>query len=262
MALVPNKFWQSRVNDVNHTPTERHRRLYEHFRHCLTVGRMARKDKRLIVVHNGDSIDGWHHQTIDLITHDLDEQAEIHIDLMDEAMRALRFDRKKGDKLYYIHGTETHTLNKENFIAKDLNAEQTPEGRFVFEHLELNVNGRKIWFAHHGPRRGEGASEGDGLRNWLKRNYWKRTNEKEYIPDVIVTGHTHLAAYNTYVIRDTIVHGLICPAWQEKTRFAYKVAPTDKNEIGAIFLTVTKDGHILPPEMPIMRTSSEHVVRL
>lgn len=261
-ALFPNKFWQSSINERNHTPTARQKILYKHFRDCLTIGRNERKNKRLIVVHNGDALDGVHHGTTELVTYIKDEQIDIHIDLMDEAMKGLNFDKRKGDKLYYIQGTEVHVNDKEHRIGKDLGSEKTNDGRRVFQHLELSVNGRKIWFAHHGPKRGEGASEGDPLRNWLKKQYWKRVQEKDPIPDMIITGHTHLPCYQTYIMRDVILHGLICPSWQEKTKFGYAVAATDKNEIGAIFITITKDGHILPPLMPILRTSSEQTINL
>ena len=198
-ALFPNHFWQSSINDRNHTPTPRQKIIYEHFRKCLAVGRYERRGRRLILVHNGDAIDGVHHGTRELITYIKDEQAEIHIDLMEEAMKGLNWNKKAGDKLYYLNGTEVHTSDKENEIAKDLRAEKSPDGKRVFEHLELEINGRRIWFAHHGPARGDAQNEGDSLRNWLKKQYWKREKEHEYHPDVIVTGHTHLPAYNTYI---------------------------------------------------------------
>jgi predicted phosphodiesterase len=258
-ALFPNKFWQFKHS--NHTPDEKQKAIYQHFTNCIAYARDNRKNRRLIVVHDGDAVEGIHHNSIQNITFNKDEQAEIHLDLMDTFLRGVKFDQKKGDKLYYVSGTESHTGETEDVIAKDLGAE---DGK-VFDFLSLNVNGRNLWFLHHGKKRGMGANEGNALRNWLRDIYWECKKSESIPPDMIVSGHTHTPSWNTYIARGRdgfhMIHGVICPSWQAKTRFAWKVAPVDRNEIGAVYIDITAGGDIRAPKFLLQETKGYEVVK-
>jgi predicted phosphodiesterase len=255
-ALFLNHFWQDEWQ--NHTPTDRQRKIYEVFEQCMSYARDARKNKRMIVVQNGDAIEGFHHNSMQICVINKDSQAAIHTELMDTFLQKVRFEKKNGDKLFYIRGTETHTEEKENEIAKDLSAEKTPDGAYVFDHLELTVNGRKIWYVHHGKKRGTGANEGNALRNWLRDIFFDCGKVGTEPPDIVISGHTHTPTYTNYVARRGdgfhVMHGLICPSWQEKTRFAYKVAAVDRNEIGAVFIEITAAGDIRVPKFVLKET--------
>src|SRR5688572_1329394 len=110
-ALFPNRFWQ--FEHTNHTPTKQQQAMFEHFDKCAEHAKQQRKDKRLIVVHDGDAIEGVHHNSLQVLTYNTDEQMELHEDLMDHFLTRAEFDRKRGDKLYYVRGTESHTGDKE-----------------------------------------------------------------------------------------------------------------------------------------------------
>lgn len=226
----------------------------------MEYARANRKGKRLIVIHDGDAVEGVHHGSTQVITQNKKEQAELHIELMDTFLRATKFSKKNGDLLYYVSGTETHTGDIEHSIAKDLSAEKNPEGGNVFDQLELKLNGRLIWLAHHGKGRGAGSNEGNSLRNFLRDVYWDCLKVKEQAPDMIITGHTHTPTWTTYVGRNQnqfhLLHGIICPSFQSKTRFAYKVAPVERNEIGAVFVEIKADGEIRTPQLLLMETKA------
>lgn len=263
-ALFLPHLWQGK--HVNHTPTKRQKALYEHFIKCANFGKGVRKQKRLVIVHDGDAVEGWHHGSQEIITANKNEQAEIHTELMDTFLRWVKFSRKDGDRLYYVSGTETHTDDQEDEIAKDLPAEKNEDGERVWDFLELHINGRKIWFVHHGKGRGSGANEGNSLRNFLRDIYWECLKRKETPPDIVISGHTHTPTYNTYVIRHDggfhTIHGIICPSWQEKTRYAMKVAPVDKNEIGAVFIEIKADGEIRVPQFVLKETGKALAVNI
>lgn len=249
-ALFLNREWQD--EHQNHRPNERQKQIYKVFERCTDYTKEKRKGKRLIAVHNGDAVEGIHHNSLQICVLNKNSQAEIHTELMDTFLRKSKFDRKQGDKLFYVRGTETHVEDIETEIAKDLSAEKTPDGNYVFDHLELEVNGRLIWFIHHGKKRGAGANEGNALRNWLRDIYWDCKKSGARPPDMVVSGHTHTPTYTNYVIRDGVgfhvIHGVVCPSWQAKTRFGYKVAPVDVNEIGAVFVEITASGDIRMPK--------------
>jgi len=263
-SLFLNRFWQD--EHTNHTPTEKQREIYKVFEKCAEYAKDSRKNKRLIVIHNGDAVEGIHHNTLQVCVHNKASQAEIHTELMDTFLRRAKFDKKSGDRLFYVRGTETHVEDIETEIAKDLSAERTPDGNWVFDHLELDVNGRLIWLVHHGKQRGRGANEGNAMRNWLRDIYFECEKINKRPPDIVITGHTHTPAYGVYVVSRGsgyhMMHGLICPSWQAKTRYAYKIAPVDRNEIGAVFLQIKVDGEIRMPHFEKMETKSNDVVKV
>ncbi len=264
-ALFPNRFWQD--EHQNHQPNDKQKEIYKVFERCMQYTSEKRKGKRLIVIHNGDSVEGVHHNSLQICVHNKASQAEIHEELMDLFLRNAKFDKRQGDRLFYVRGTETHVEDIETEIAKDLSAEKTPDGNRVFDHLELEVNGRLLWLVHHGKKRGAGANEGNALRNWLRDIYFDCTKLGKRPPDLVASGHTHTPTWNVFIARNKaasyhMIHGVVCPSWQAKTRFGYKVAPVDVNEIGAIFLEIKADGEIRSPHFEIMDTKSNDVVRV
>lgn len=258
-ALFPNRFVQ--FKHINHTPTPEQARMWEHFNASAEQVKQARQNKRLLVIHDGDSIEGQHHGSPQVITQDKAEQVEIHAELMDHFLQVAGF--QDGDKLYYVSGTETHTGDHEEQCAADLDAEENPEGGHVFDKLELSVNGCELWLTHHGPARGKGPNAGNGLRNWLRNTWYDCLADGLQIPDMIITGHTHAPCFQAY-IQDwgesyRILYGLICPSWQNKTRFGYRVAPVQLNKIGLVYFDITAAGHILPPEFLLMRNHEQKI---
>lgn len=263
-ALFPNRFWQD--EHQNHTPNDCQKEIYKVFEQCGEYAREHRKGKRLIVIHNGDSIDGVHHNSLQICVHNKASQAEIHEELMDIFLRKSKFDKKQGDRLFYVRGTETHVEDIETEIAKDLSAEKTPTGNYVFDHLELDINGRLLWMVHHGKGKGRGPNEGNALRNFLRDIYFDAIKSNKRPPDLVASGHTHTPTWNVYIASKLsgfhMVHGIICPSFQAKTRYAYKVAPVERNEIGAVFVEIKADGEIRMPHFVKMETKSNEVVKV
>ena len=253
-ALFPNRFWQ--FANQNHTPTKHQKKMFAHYELCAAYGLERRRGRRLIVIHDGDAIEGYHHNTQQTLTQNKQEQAEVHCELMDYFLERVKFGR--GDELYYVNGTETHTGQYEEKIAEDMGAKRNPAGGHVFEHLELTINGKLFWFAHHGAGAGAGANEGNGLRNFLRNVYYDCLKIGATPPDCIVTGHVHKPTWNTYIAHEPddfrVMHGIICPSWQMKTRYGYKAAPVQTTEIGAVFISVPVAGDIPKPKLLRMAT--------
>jgi hypothetical protein len=258
-ALFPNRYMQFKHSD--HKPSKLQRAMWKHFEKCAQYAREHRQGKRLIVIHNGDAIEGVHHGSLQAVTFIKDEQAEIHIELMDYFLTAADFNRET-DQLFYVSGTEVHVGEKEDRIAKDLGA----NGKRAYDQLELEVNGKMLWIAHHGKKKGAGANEGNALRNFLRDQYLDCKKIDRRPPNILISGHVHTAAWNMYVAREKagyhVVHGIICPSWQAKTRFVYKAAPMEVNEIGAVFLEIAADGQIGTPHFELMETKTEGAIKI
>ncbi len=189
-----------------------------------------------------------------MATRDVDEQAQLHLELIADFQK--RVDWQRGDLLYYVRGTETHTAEKEHEIAREAGA----QGECIYDHLQIDVNGALFWFVHHGPGAGKGANEGNILRNWLRDIYWDSVKDKLTSPDLVLSGHVHTPSYNSYVVNDRgkyrTIHAVILPSLQAKTRYAYKVAPVARNKIGGVIIEVSAQGDIRPPVFFLQETHS------
>jgi predicted phosphodiesterase len=261
VSLFPNRFWQ--FQHTNHTSTPLQVELWKHFELCVEAIKQARRKRRLIVIHDGDAIEGANLGSHQVITQNPLEQVEIHTELMDYFLRHVGFCKKSGDLLYYVSGTEVHTDDNEERCAADLDAECTRAGLHIFDKLELTINGVEIWAAHHGPSRGSGPNAGNTLRNWLRNIHYECLSDGLQMPDMIVTGHTHTPCYQCY-IQDWgdgyhILHGIICPSWQSKTRYAFRKAPVQLNRIGLVSFEITASGNIIPPKFMVMKNHEEKV---
>lgn len=256
-ALFPDRFWSGK-NGLNHTPTSRQQMIFKQFEAFAEYVRETRKNKRVVLVHDGDAIEGVHHNNVDVCTRDVNEQADLHVELMNLFMKTIGW--TKGDLLYYVSGTDTHVGDMEDGIASELGAVQTDDDLFAHDHIQITVNGQPIWFVHHGPKAGKGANEGNALRNWLRDIYWDAVKEHEIAPAMIFTGHVHQPTYNAYIANDggeyKMLHGVICPSWQAKTRYAYKAAPVARNKIGGVAVEVRADGEIKIPVFKVAETES------
>jgi hypothetical protein len=251
-SLFPSRFWWF-DKERNHKPTSLQKQMHRHWIRCAGEARLARKDKQMIVLHMGDAIEGYHHQTTQVLTVNRQEQADVHTFLMHEFLDVSGFVPGR-DKLIYMRGTEAHVDDHEHRIAEEMGATI----QYAPDFVELSVNGRTLWITHHGKSGGEGDTEGDTFRNWLKRTFWKCVQRKKPIPDMVMIGHRHKTMYSSYVqrVEDSYhtLHGLIVPSWQGKTRYAWGKVPLELNEIGAAFVDVLADGTIRPPRFLLMET--------
>jgi hypothetical protein len=254
---LPTGGWQ--FKHTRYTPSARQCDLADHWDFCADEVKRQRKGKRLIIVDNGDCIDGKHHQTLQLATHNPAEQQEIHIWLMQRFMKRTGFDKTKGDLLYIVSGTESHTQEDEDYIAIELGAESNPKGGDLFDFLPLEINGKLFWFLHQGAGVGRGVNMGDSLRLWMKNKYWTLLEEKLPLPDMVISGHYHVPVYNEYIRPRHTMRGMVCPSFQLPTRFVYKVAAGELSKCGLATINISAAGAITANPFMIMRMKDDTV---
>jgi hypothetical protein len=214
----------------------------------------ARKGKRLIVINLGDAIDGIHHNSIQETLFNRKDQAAAHVQLMEWFLRRVGF--SKGDELHYVQGTEIHVAEVEDDIAGELGAIPNElTGYKTSSVLELNINGTFHYFTHHGVRRGDGANEGNTLKNKLRNMYYDRLKENMPKVHVVWSGHTHGHTWATFEVREKNdfhqMHGIICPSWQAKTRYVFEKMPQAINSIGAVWMKIDASGEIGRPHFVV-----------
>ena len=250
-ALFLPRAWHGRK--TSHIPRSGQEKIRVRFELFAAEVAQARKGKRVILVHNGDAIDGDHHNSGDVCTTNVQEQADIHVELMNEFQKRIKW--AAGDQLYYTRGTQTHVNEVENAIGKEMNALMDGDS-YVFDLLRLNINGMSAWYVHHGPRSGDGAGEGNPLRNWLKTIYINALKDGTEIPDIVYTGHVHSPTYAPLSVRlkdftFKNIHGIILPSWQLKTAYAWQKAPISRNMVGGVMQEVKSDGTIAVPKFSV-----------
>jgi hypothetical protein len=94
------------------------------------------------------------------------------------------------------------------------------------------------------------------MRAWLRNIYYDCMKDGERYPDIVYTGHVHQPYWGVFETRSNmtfgLMHGIITPSWQQKTRYAHMAAPVAKNRIGGVSMLITKDGLIAPPRFSVM----------
>lgn len=257
-ALFPAKGYRADAQDGNHIlPNPKQKEIHSIFIRFAGEVAKARKGRRLIVVHNGDAIDGNHHGSLQESLFGVKDQAGAHVELMSEFMRRVGFGKR--DALYYVRGTEAHVGDNEQAIAKELGAVRAEHGRHIYEILQLNINGMVHAFAHHGKARGTGQNEGNALRNFLRDI--RSDREKEGLPpiDALWSGHTHGHTWNTHIARTkngfNQLHGIICPSFQAKTIYALGKVPMAVNSVGGVYARITVDGLMEIPRFVVQTTA-------
>lgn len=253
-ALFPIKGYRATGLEGNLVlPNDRQRQIHTLFVRYAGEVSKARRGKRLIVVNLGDSVDGFHHGSLQESLFREQDQRDAHVLLMQDFMRRVGYG--KGDELYYVKGTETHVKDIEEGIAQELGAVKTGDGLHINTILQLNVNGTNHLFYHHGKGRGEGDNEGNSLRNCLRNMRTNRRKDGLERIDFSWSGHTHAHTYNTHIDRERgnfhVLHGVICPSWQSKTRYALEKVPLAVNSVGGVFVDVSVDGRIGMPNFVV-----------
>jgi len=241
------------INRPNFQLDSKQLAIWHHFEKCLDWARELRKDSQLVIVQDGDAVEGNHHNTPQLVTIDEAEMMHTHRELMEYTQE--RLDYGRGDSMYYVFGTDSHTRNFENMVAMDLNAYQYPDGKYCSSFLELHLNGVKIWIYHQGGVAGDYPTRGEALTRQLKKIWYKCEIEGIVPPDIVLTAHTHDAVYSTYTQNWKTMHGIILPSWQEKTRYALDKLPLSINKIGLQAIQISENGEILPIKEPMLMTS-------
>lgn len=166
---------------------------------------------RIIIICLGDVIDGNHHST-NQIMHEVQDQAKLALDILQPV-------RDMADKFYGVLGTEAHSGNNndsEHHIYQALDCD-------MYDHqITLNVDGIVIDAAHHSPA----AS--------LPAMYKIIADYEGNRPRYIIRGHRHIVTDTGEADRATRM--IVCPSWQLRTSYAWKVDQRRRADIGGLII--------------------------
>jgi len=165
--------------------------------------------ERAILIVNGDATEGVHHRNEkDLIASEIDK----HVDMAVECLKPLS---AMVEKTYVIKGTECHTLNLENLLAKELGA----VGKAAKDKWLIDVNGCLVDAAHHMGVTSRTYLEASAMSIHMGNAILNSIRMDHRPAKVYLRGHRHCGGWYTDG------SGLFCVTggWQFLTRHGYKV---------------------------------------
>lgn len=134
-----------------------------------------------IAVGNADLVDGVHFETIEHITTDIEQQADITI----EALSRVRF--RGRPEWRFTYGTPVHTVDGEN-------VEHRIAGHFcaeIADTVKLRLNGLNIQWRHHQGRSDIPTGQGGQLAKEIVRDILRSSLYHFPAADVVVRSHAH-----------------------------------------------------------------------
>jgi hypothetical protein len=178
------------------------------------------KGEPFVVVVNGDSLDGVHHNATTQISHDLEDQANIGFALLEPIVKLCR------GQFYMVRGTDAHVGQSgvdEEKLAKRLGAIKNERGQRARFELWLKIDRRLIHFAHHIGTTGSMAYETTAVMKELAEMLADSARWGNQPPDVIVRAHRHRHIEVRVPTRNNYGIAFITAGWQLRTPFAFRI---------------------------------------
>lgn len=176
------------------------------------------------LVHNGDVIDGVHHNSTTQISHNIHDQLLIAQTALRPIVAACC---KSGGTYYHIRGTEAHvgsSANYEEMLATALGAAPNREHQYARYDLWKRVGRALVHLLHHVGTTGSAAHEASAVNAELTAEFVEAARWREEPPDFIVRSHRHRFIAVDLDTAKGIGAAVVTPGWQGKTPFSWKVA--------------------------------------
>lgn len=180
----------------------------------------ATRKEPFSVVHNGDGIDGVHHNSTTQISQNIEDQVELAYKILKPVVEACE------GRYYHIRGTEAHVGKSgifEEQLAKRLGAIPNAEGQFARYDLWKRVGNALVHCLHHIGTTSSAAHESSAVNAELTASYVEAARWGNEPPDFIVRSHRHRSIAVDLNSVKGYAAGIVTPAWQGKTPFVWKV---------------------------------------
>jgi hypothetical protein len=198
----------------------------------------ATRGEDFILVHNGDIIDGIHHKATTQISHNINDQKNLALEML-EPIVALS--SCKG--YYQIRGTEAHAGQTQEFeenIAKQLGAIPNENGQYSRYDLWLKFGRGKLLthFSHHIGTTSSASYESTAVYKELIEAYVEAGRWRLEPPDCVIRSHRHRFSKIEISSSNDNAISVVTPAWQLKTPFVWKLGMgrSSTPQIGGILI--------------------------
>lgn len=179
------------------------------------------KGEPYYIVHNGDAIDGVHHNSVTQITHNITDQIAIAYAVLNP-----RIQHKKCLGYYHIRGTEAHvgkSAQSEEGLARALGAIPDDKGNHARWDMWLRLQKYLIHFTHHVGTTQSANYESTAVWKEMVEAYTESGRWLQEPPDMVVRSHRHRQFEIKTATKKGYGMSIVTPAWQLKTPFVYKL---------------------------------------
>lgn len=220
LALMPPEIMLDNGNIVKQSYLQKKMwAMWNHFWDDWVV--KVTKGEPYYIVHNGDAIDGVHHNSVTQITHNITDQIAIAREVL-----LPRIQHKNCAGYYHIRGTEAHvgkSAQSEEGLARSLGAIADDKGNAARWELWLNLQGHLIHFTHHVGTTQSASYESTAVWKEMVEAYTESGRWLQEPPDMVVRSHRHRQFEIKTATKKGYGMSIVTPAWQLKTPFVYKL---------------------------------------
>ncbi len=197
------------------------------------------------VVHNGDAIDGVHHNSTTQISHNLEDQQRIAEGVLRPVVETCK---RMGGTYYHIRGTEAHVGQSgeyEERLARSLGAKPNAEGQYARWDLWKRVGTATkrvpaplVHLLHHVGTTSSAAHESSAVNAEMTASYVEAARWGREPPDFIVRSHRHRSIAVDLNSAKGYAAAIVTPAWQGKTPFTFKIpgARLSEPQVGGVVI--------------------------
>lgn len=217
-----------------YTPSKFQNYTWKAFVHFwrIYVPKVTKGCKNILVVINGDEIDGNHHNAVDLIP---------NIASQEEAAVGILAPIAKLYPMVIVRGTEAHvgiSAQSTERVARELHAIKDEEGDSSWWQYWVEAGGCLFQFAHHIGTTQSTAYETTALTRELTAGFSESTQWGTRMPDVMVRSHRHRCAEISLPGVNGDFKLVVTPGWQLRTPFIEKRDRMRIPHIGGIIFLV------------------------
>ena len=191
------------------------------------------------LVHNGDAVDGVHHNSTTQISHNHVDQERIALAVLAPEVEACK---ASGGTYYHIRGTEAHVgqsgVNEER-LAVALGAKPNAEGQHARYDLWKRVGDKcLVHLLHHIGTTSSAAHESSAVNAELTAEYVEAARWHREPPDFIVRSHRHRSIAVDLNSAKGYAAAIVTPAWQGKTPYVWKIpgARISEPQLGGVLI--------------------------
>lgn len=204
------------------------------------------------VVHNGDVIDGVHHNSTTQITHNINDQLKIARAVLGPEVERCK---SQGGSYYHIRGTAAHVGESsvyEEELAESLGAKPNDLGQHARYDLwkrvgksTRRVHAPLVHLLHHIGTTSSAAHESSAVNAELTAEYVEAARWGREAPDYVVRSHRHRSIAVDLNSAKGYAAGIVTPAWQGKTPFVWKVpgGRITEPQVGGIIIRQGSEEH-------------------
>jgi len=200
------------------------------------------------IIHNGDVIDGVHHNSTTQVSHNIRDQRRIAYAVMKPEVDKCK---AMGGTYYHIRGTAAHVGQSsiwEDEVAEELGAKPNETRQYARFDLWKRVGGKGgplVHLLHHVGTTSSAAHEASAVNAELTAEYVEAARWNREPPDYVVRSHRHRSIAVDLNSAKGYAAAIVTPAWQGKTPYVWKVpgARISEPQFGGILIRRGDEEH-------------------